>query len=65
MGFVAQMPPAAHHGEVYAGFAALDGDGQYVYIFVAVGVDGLLVQHFVECAHLVADFGCLLKCELL
>ena len=43
---VAQMPPAAHHGQVYAGFTALHFHGQYVDVFVASNLHGLLMQYF-------------------
>jgi hypothetical protein len=42
---VAQVPPAAHHGQVHAGAAALHAHGQDVHVLVVSGFDGLLVQH--------------------
>ena len=54
--FVAQMPAAAHHGQVHADLAARAGHRDHVGVFGAVGVlHGLLVQHARERPHLIAQ----------
>ncbi len=61
-GLVAQMPAAAHHGEVDAGEPAVLHDRKHVGIGIrSGGVDRLLVQHARQRAELVAHRGCLLE----
>ncbi len=61
---IAQVPPAAHHGQVHAGAAALHAHGQNVHILVVDGLDGLLVQHARQSLNLVAHLGRLFKLQL-
>ena len=65
IGPVAQVPPAAHHGQVDAGFAALHFHRQDVDIAVRHVVYRLLVQHIGERRHLVAQLCRLLKLQAL
>ena len=45
VGPVAQVPPAAHHGQVDASTAALNFDCQYIHIAVVGAFNRLLVKH--------------------
>jgi hypothetical protein len=64
VGPVAQVAPAAHHGQVDAGTPALHLDGQDVGVSFAVRFHGLLVQHARQRRDLVAQLGRLLELQL-
>ena len=61
---ITQMAATAHHGQVHTGATALHLHRQDVHILVVRGFNGLLVQHLGQCRHLVADFRCLFKLQL-
>ena len=60
---VAQVPPAAHHGQIHTRLAALHFHGQDVHIPVRHVVHRLLVQDIGQRRHLVAQFCGLLKLQ--
>ena len=62
---VAQMPPAAHHGQVDTGTATQNFDGQHIHVAVVGAFNRLLVQHVRQGRHLVAHLGGALKFERL
>ena len=65
VGPVAQMPPAAHHGQVDTGTASQNFDGQHIHVAVVGAFNRLLVQHVRQGRHLVAHLGGALKFERL
>ena len=64
IGFVAEMPAAAHHREIHAHLAAKRDDREDIDVVVAAYLDGLLMQHGGQRAHLVTHGRGLFELEL-
>ena len=66
IGLITQMPAAAHHRQVHAGVAALDGHGQDVDVAGLPHLfHRLLREHGRQCADLVTHDGGLLELQRL